>query len=600
MNEKLSYPFDSKTLRRKRISIKRELLLSDSLTEKRIAVLGGSTTHDIIEMLELFLLNYGIRPSFYESEYGQYWQDAVFGQENLKAFGPDIIFIHTSIRNIPVFPDVTSTKEEADRILKEQFEHFTVMWDALSTRFHCPVIQNNFEYPYFRLMGNRDAGDYRGRVNFITRLNLLFYEYAQEHEGLFINDINYQSADYGIEKWSDPFYWYMYKYSLSLDAIPTLAFNVANIIKSIFGKNKKALALDLDNTLWGGVVGDDGADNLELGQETAAGQAYIEFQQYIKELQKQGVLLTVISKNEMETAMEGLHHPQMVLKPDDFVSIKANWEPKSVNLAAAAEELSLLPESFVFVDDNPAEREIIRQQVGGGMSPALNDVEHYISAIDRAGYFETTIFSEDDLKRNDMYKENAQRRRMQNEFADYHDYLLSLDMRAEIRPFEPVYMARIAQLTNKSNQFNLTTRRFTQKEIEEMADDPGYITLYGKLTDRFGDNGVVSVVIGKIADSELDIILWLMSCRVLKRDMEFAMMDELARECRKRNIRIIVGHYLPTAKNKMVQEFYGRQGFTKTEEKEDGSTRWVLDLGNGYVNQNYVIAVNPDRETGHA
>ena len=196
---------------------------------------------------------------------------------------------------------------------------------------------------------------------------------------------------------------------MSREALPTVAFNVANIVKALFGKNKKALALDLDNTLWGGVVGDDGPENLELGTETAVGQSYTEFQQYLKDLSKTGVLLNVISKNEPENAKAGLAHPQMVLKEDDFISVKANWEPKSENLRQMAEELSLLPESFVFVDDNPAEREIVRQQVPGAAVPEIGQVENYVSAVDHGGWFEAVRLSGDDLKRNAMYRENAQK-----------------------------------------------------------------------------------------------------------------------------------------------------------------------------------------------
>ena len=384
----------------------------------------------------------------------------------------------------------------------------------------------------------------------------------------------------------------MYKYSLSLEAIPTLSFNVANIIKSIYGKNKKAIALDLDNTLWGGIVGDDGPEKLEIGQETSMGQAYSEFQDYLLLLKKQGILLNVISKNEPENAKAGLSHPQMKIKTDDLISIKTNWEPKSNNLIQMAQELNLLPESFVFADDNPAEREIIRQQVNGVGIPELDKVEHYITAIDRAGYFETTTFSKDDLKRVQMYKENAQRNELMNTFANYHDYLLSLKMKADIKPFESLYSARIAQLTNKSNQFNLTTKRYTQEEIEKAASAKNTITLYGKLEDRFGDNGIVSITIAELNGEEADIILWLMSCRVLKRNMEQAMMDELVRKSLNSGIKRINGYYYPTAKNAMVKNFYSDMGFLKVEEKEDGCTKWVLDISNGYLNKNDVIEIN--------
>ncbi len=586
------YPFDAKLLLRKRKAIRRELLQKPNLLEKRIAILGGSTTSDIRDMLELFLLGYGIAPRFYESEFGRFYEDAVFPNDELASFAPDILFVHTSNRNITAWPEPADSAADVERLLDAQYARFEQVWENLAAKYRCPIIQNNFEYPFFRLMGNRDATDIHGRVNFISRLNAKFASYAQTHENFFINDINYQSADYGLREWSDPFYWHMYKYSLCMDAIPTLAFNVANIVKSLFGKNKKAFAIDLDNTLWGGIVGDDGVEGIEIGNETSMGQVYAEFQSYLKALQKQGILLNIVSKNEHDNAIAGLNHPQTVLKPDDFIVIKANWEPKSVNLVRMAEELTLLPEAFVFTDDNPAEREIIRQQVPGVAIPELDKVEHYITAIDRAGYFETTSFSADDLKRSEMYKENVRRAELQSSFADYSDYLLSLDMSADIKAFEPVYMARIAQLTNKSNQFNLTTLRCTQEQVEAMAaDKENHITLYGKLIDCFGDNGVVAITAGEIHGDACDIILWLMSCRVLKRDMECAMMDELVRLCREKGVRTLRGHYYPTAKNGMVKNFYGEMGFEKQSEDESGNALWELSL-DGYENKNRVIRVN--------
>ena len=282
----------------------------------------------------------------------------------------------------------------------------------------------------------------------------------------------------------------------------------------------------------------------------------------------------------------------MVLKEGDFISVKANWEPKSENLKQMAQELSLLPESFVFVDDNPAEREIVRQQVPGAAVPEIGQVENYISALDHGGWFEPVKLSGDDLKRNAMYRENAQRAQLQSGFADYGAYLDSLEMTATIRPFESVYMARIAQLTNKSNQFNLTTRRYTQEEIEQTAADSAFITRYGKLEDRFGDNGVVAISIGEVKGDVLELALWLMSCRVLKRDMEFAMMDEMVAAARARGVRLVCGFYYPTAKNGMVREFYKTQGFTKVSEDAQGNAVWELDVSGGYEPKNHHIKID--------
>lgn len=589
--KELEYPFDSSWILKNRKKIRRALLENQQRRiKKRIAILGGSTTNDVTAMLELFLLNNGIEPEFYQSEYNRYWQDAVFGNPELNEFKPELIYIHTTSRNITEYTfDMKLSEADVSSALERQYEHFTHMWQSIEKSFGCPVIQNNFEMPLYRIMGNSDASDFHGRVNFISSLNTKFYEYAQSHRDFYINDINYISACFGLEKWLEPSYWYMYKYAMNLEAIPELAFNIANIIKSVFGKNKKLLALDLDNTLWGGVIGDDGLEGIEIGKENAEAESYDEFQRYVKEHKKLGVILAVCSKNDYENAVMGLEHPESVLSPDDFISIMANWESKDRNIAAIAEELSILPESIVFADDNPAERHIVSEQLGVA-APELTSPESYIRTLDRNGYFEVTSFSEDDLKRNDMYRENIQRERQRQSFENYEDYLLSLDMHAVIEDFRPVFLQRITQLTNKSNQFNLTTKRYTISEMEALSEDNRYIRLYGRLKDRFGDNGIVSVVIGEKRKDTLHIELWLMSCRVLKRDMELAMLDSLVKRCREEGIRYIRGYYFKTQKNAMVKELYGDFGFIKTE--DNGSdTQWLLDTED-YENKNKVIKMD--------
>lgn len=592
--KELEYPFDAEYVSKKKKSLKRQLLEDASKTyiEKKIAILGGETTENIKLMLELFLLNYGIKPSFYESEYNKYYEDGMFPNPELEEFAPDIIYVCTCVRNITDYPVMSDSKETVEAKKAAVLDRFTGLWDSLAGRYHCPIVQNNFEYPFYRLMGNKDASDNHGRVNFVTMLNVGFYDYAQTHENFYICDVNYISASYGLEKWSDPYYWHMYKYGVAVPAIPYLSFEVAKIIKSIYGKNKKAFNLDLDNTLWGGIVGDDGAENLEIGQETSMAQTYSEFQEYIKAHTQFGVMLTVNSKNEEANALSGFARPDSILKRDDFVSFKANWNPKSMNLTETAQEMNILPESFVFVDDNPAERAIIEAQVPGVSIANLEGPEHYINVIDKSGYFEVTALSSDDLKRNAMYQENAKRTQLQASFANYDDYLKSLEMKAEIQGFVPMYMSRIAQLTNKSNQFNLTTKRYSQSDIEAVAEDKNYITLYGKLEDKFGDNGVVSIVIGKKDSDILNMDLWLMSCRVLKRNMEFAMMDELVSQAKAAGIKKIVGYYYPTAKNAMVKEFYGLMGFDKVSEDSDGNSVWEFVIPENYANQQDVISIN--------
>lgn len=589
----LEMPFDAEGILKKKRAIKKQLQENSiSNIPIKVAILGGSTTKEIRNILELFLMNYGITPKFYESEYNQYYEDGMFANPELEAFAPNIIYIHTSYRNIQWLPDITDSPKQVTEKLDMVYERLEGLWEHISETYHCNIIQNNFELPYYRIMGNKEASDYRGTINFVTRLNMRLYDYAQRHKFFYIHDINYESACYGIDKWSDPFYWNMYKYALCVPAIPYTAFGVANIIKAIYGKNKKVFCLDLDNTLWGGIIGDDGVDNIEIGQETSMGQAYAEFQEYIRKHKDIGVLLTVNSKNNEDTARTGFEKRDSVLKMEDFVAFRANWLPKSENLASIAEELNLLQESFVFVDDNPVERENVRQENANIAIPEIDTIERYIATLDKNAYFEVVNLSEDDLRRNEMYQANAKRERDKLSYHSYEDYLLSLEMKGTIRAFETEYVSRIAQLTNKSNQFNLTTRRYSQAEIEEAAQDSMRITLYGRLEDKFGDNGIVSVIIGKKKEKELHIDLWLMSCRVLKRDMEFAMMDELVKRCQEQDIHKVFGYYYPTVKNGMVQDFYELQGFTKVSEDTKGNTIWEYDINDTYVKKNRVINVN--------
>lgn len=591
--KELEYPFDAEYLIQKNKLLKKKLLSDHAgYIEKKVAILGGSTTDLIRKMIELFLLNQGIQPLFYESEYNQFYQDAVFDYEKLIHFGPDIIYIHTTNRNIVNYPQMKDSPERIQDLLQQELKRFEEVWESLRKNITCPIIQNNMEMPYYRLMGNREASDIHGKVNFLSRMNMGFYDYAQRHDNFYICDINYISADYGLANWSDPSSYYLYKYALSVNAIPYLAFNVSNIMKSVFGRNKKGIVLDLDNTLWGGVIGDDGVDHIALGMEDGEGMAYLEFQKYIKEQKDIGIVLSINSKNERENALIGLHHPDSVLAENDFASIQTNWQTKDQNLSKIASELSLLPESLVFVDDNAAERELIHQQFPEVLAPEIKTVQEYIHILDRSGFFEVTFFSEEDLERAEMYQNNGKRARLKEGFSDYGEYLKSLQMEAVIHSFDSVYVGRIAQLTNKTNQFNLTTHRFTQQEIEEIGSDPNYIAFYGKLSDRFGDNGVVSVIIGQIKEQICDINLWIMSCRVLKRDMELLMMDHLVMECKNRGILTLMGHYYPTDKNSMVKNLYETLGFQKVFEDVQGNADWSFQIPKNYTNQNKVIKEN--------
>ena len=588
----LQYPLEINHILRKKKSIKKELLKNENLIEKNISILGGSTTSEIKNILELFLLNSGIKPNFYESEYNQYYEDALFGNEDLDKFNPDIVYIHTTNQNITQLPQPNNSENEIISLLDNELQRYKSIWSSLA-KYDCAIIQNNFDYTIDRSLGNLDCYDIHGKTYFINQLNNEFSKISRGVKNLYINDINYLSSYIGLKNWFDRSLWHQAKYALSLDSIPELAFNISKIISAIFGKTKKCLVLDLDNTCWGGVIGDDGLDGIHIGTETAIAESYTSFQKYAKELKQRGVALAVCSKNDFKNAKEGFDHPDSVLKFDDFTSFKANWNPKNQNILDIAKEINIGIDSLVFIDDNPVERDVVSSQVPSVAVPNVeDDVIHFIDHIDRNGYFEPITLSVDDINRNKYYEGNKKRLTEQATFQSYDEFLVSLDMTAEIKSFSSVYLDRITQLINKTNQFNLTTKRYTAGEIENISTSDEHIKIYGKLTDKYGDNGLIAVSIGSIKKRQCHIDLWLMSCRVLKRDMEFAMLDELVKQCTEKGVSTIVGYYYKSTKNNMVSNLYEKFGFNLLERSDEDSV-WKLDILD-YENKNKFIGVSND------
>jgi FkbH-like protein len=582
--KELKHPIDVATVLRKRRSLKRELLEQPSLLATRIAILGGSTTAEVKSMLEIFLLAHGIQPTFYESEYNRYSEDVIFENPELWEFKPEIVYLHTTWHNVSQFPELLEGDAEVEQRLREEVSRFEAIWEKIQSKLGALVIQNNFDLPSLRPLGNLEGSAVYGRIHFLMRLNAEFANFARTHSRFLIHDIQYLSAQVGLNAWFEPMYWYSFHTALSPTATVALAQSLAAMVKSVYGKSKKCLVLDLDNTLWGGVIGDDGVQGLVLGRDNPMGEAFQSFQRYAKQLQRRGVLLAVCSKNEPETAPLGFTHPDSILKLEDFSAFKANWNPKPDNIRDIAFELNIGLDSFVFVDDNPAERALVAAQLPEVAVPEVgSDVTRYADVLEQERYFEVDKIVREDLSRGSYYTANVQRNVNQGKFRDYGEFLTSLEMTAEIAPFSPVYLERIAQLINKTNQFNLTTRRYTGAEVEAMAKDPQCLTLYGRLTDKFGDNGLVSVLIGRVARETLEIDVWLMSCRVLKREMELAMFDTLIEQCQARGIQKIVGVYIPTKKNPMVAGLYGELGFTSAGDSTGGQQLWQLEVPREYV-----------------
>ena len=451
--------------------------------------------------------------------------------------------------------------------------------EKLHNDFECEIIIDNFELPLFRYLGNYDSSSSLSILRSINSINLMINQDSEKLGYLHICDRSYISSKFGHQQWKDYGLWLSAKYSVSYHGISYLSYLISKIIESIMGNSKKCLVLDLDNTLWGGVIGDDGIDGIILGKESSIGEAYLDFHSYIKKLKNRGIILAVCSKNDLEIAKSGFDHPDSILKVDDFVAFKANWENKAKNIYDISQEINLGLESIVFFDDYTVERDLVRKELDGIVSvPEIgNDVTRYREIIDASELFNITSISNEDKLRNDFYL-NDRKEVALNQFNNYDDYLKSLNMTSEIQSFNQTYSNRITQLINKTNQFNLTTKRTTKAEIDSLINNNSVISLYAKLNDKFGENGLVSVICGAIDKDQVVIDLWLMSCRVFKRTLENSVINEFLK-LQNLKIKYCNCKYIPTPKNKIVSNLYEDIGFSLKSETETLKI-FELDLKN--------------------
>lgn len=592
MNKKITYPFDNLEVLRKYKSYKKDLSNRTDLIDKRIFIASGATTDEIIKILEIFLLNIGIKPIFLQGEYGLFFEDLAFDNSDLKKFSPDMIYIHTSYKNLTYIPDIFDSKNDVNDKLNNEFQKLISIWAFIKNEYNCSIIQNNFELPPTRPLGNLENSHHSGLINFILKLNTNISEYASNNRNFYVNDINYLSAFHGINEWSSQQDWYRSRHSVSLKYVPYLAYNLSNIISAVYGKSKKALVLDLDNTLWGGVIGDDEINGIKVGLDSPVAESFFEFQKYIKELANRGVLLSIASKNDIKNALEGLNKSNGLLNESDFVSIKANWLNKADNIEEIANELNIFTDAMVFIDDNPAEREAIEQFLPEVSVLELTDnISDYINILDKSGFFETVNISNDDIKRNESFKANKERVKFEKTTKNYGEYLLSLEMKAVIQESSNDNLERVSQLINKTNQFNLTTQRYSSSEIDTFIQSNDYIVIHGKLSDKFGEYGITSVMVCKILPNSIEVDTWVMSCRVFKRNLEFAMFDALIKIAKRLKIQEIYGDFIRTEKNSIVSDLYVSLGFKSIEKNTEAYKVSYGINAKDYVKKNNVIEV---------
>lgn len=437
----------------------------------------------------------------------------------------------------------------------------------------CETVPGKIIYYNYPEIGDAVFGSYENKVpsSFIyqvRKINLGLMELAQEFSNLFISDLSEIQAKYGRDFFFDSSVYVSTEMILSIDALPIIASRTLDIICAIEGKFKKCLILDLDNTVWGGVVGDDGWENIQVGHGLGIGKAFTEFQQWIKKLKNRGIIVCVCSKNDEDKAKEPFEkNPEMVLKLDDIAVFVANWDNKADNIRTIQSILNIGFDSMVFLDDNPFERNMVRENVPGVTVPELpEDPGDYVEYLYSLNLFETASYSSADKDRTKQYQVEAKRVSLAKAFTNEADFLKSLNMVSEVKGFDKFNTPRVAQLSQRSNQFNLRTVRYTDADIESLANDPSIIDLSFTLEDKFGDNGLIAVVIMKPLDKKkLFVDTWFMSCRVLKRGMENFTLNTMVEKAKAAGYKKIIGEYLPTPKNKMVEQHYPGLGFKAIE-----------------------------------
>ncbi len=554
----------------------------------RMALVGDTATQFLATALRGEAINRGYDLELFEAEYNQVERQFLDPSSELYTFEADYIVLFQSTHKLCEHHSMLSDSERAS-LADNRLAFLTSICQNPQLTGKKLICMNypEIEDTVFGSYANQVESSFTYQVR---KLNYGLMQLAREYSNLFICDIAGVQNKIGRDRMFASNVYVSTEMVLSIDALPYVASRVIDIVSALRGQFKKCLILDLDNTVWGGVIGDDGLEGIQLGHGLGIGKAFTEFQMWVKKLKQRGVIICVASKNNEETAKEPFEkHPDMVLHLDDIAVFMANWETKVDNIRAIQQILNIGFDSMVFLDDNPFERNMVRENIPGITVPELpEDPGEYLEFLYGENLFETVSYSGTDKDRTKQYQVEAQRVSLQKTFANEADFLKSLNMVSEVSGFTKFNTPRVAQLSQRSNQFNLRTVRYTEADIEAMAADKDVIDLSFTLEDKFGDNGLIAVVIMKRHDDvTLFVDTWFMSCRVLKRGMENFTLNTMVEQAKARGYKRIIGEYLPTPKNKMVEEHYLHLGFISVD---DASTaQYMLDVQNYKPRECYIV-----------
>jgi FkbH-like protein len=544
----------------------------------RLGIISNATSHFMVPALTATAARYGIALECIEANYGQVMQEALAPDSLINRARADAVLVAIDYRGFALgapYGDSAAAEAAAAAAIDE----LRVLRDGLRKNSGASCIFQTLARPVETSFGSLDLalpGTSRYVIDLFNRSLAMNLAGRQD----LLLDVGGLAETVGLSVWHDPNLWNIGKIPFANAFLPIYADLTCRLIAALRGKSRRCLVLDLDNTLWGGVIGDDGLEGIVLGQGDPQGEAHLDVQRTALALRERGIVLAISSKNNDETArLPFQKHPEMLLRENHLAVFQANWNDKATNIKAIAAELALGLESFVFLDDNPAERRLVRDMLPEVAVPELpDDPALYARTLLAAGYFEAITFSPEDQKRADFYQDNARRVALQRATGDLDAYLATLNMTITFQPFDEVGRARIAQLISKSNQFNLTTRRYNEAQVGEIEADPECFTLQVRLVDTFGDNGMISVIICRRDEESWQIDTWLMSCRVLGRRVEQAVLQELVINARSLQISRLIGTYRPTERNRLVEDHYSKLGFAECERTTDGSTVWSLEV----------------------
>ena len=557
------------------LAASRRLDLSGATRKIRLALLSDAATQRFVPILRALFGRHGVDAEIYEGGFDAIELEAYDRNSGLYQFQPQFIVLLPCVQALRA--NFLRPQANASAVLDETLNRMTRVWDAIHSTLPATLIQSNFVLPYERFFGNFDQKVPASFYATVAALNSRIAENARQRGSVLINDVESVASWLGRRQWFEDRFWDSAKYFCSLECLPYAANNLVEIVLASLGRVMKCVVVDLDNTLWGGVIGDDGLDGIQISAH-GDGEAFYRLQLYLRALRQRGIVLAACSKNEMENALLPFEkHPEMVLRREDFAAFLANWNDKAVNIRQIRETLNIGFDSMVFLDDNPFERNLVRELLPGVVVPELpDDPADYVRTISELNLFETTSFSTEDTKRTELYRAEAERREAQAGFSSVEEFLRSLDMRIILGRFDVFHLPRISQLMQRSNQFNLTTRRLSEIECKALMDNARWLPLYAKLADRLSDHGLISVVTAEALPGELAIRDWLMSCRVLGRGVEGFLMNRIVDHARQLGLTRVTAEYIPTAKNAMVKNFFQQFGFTKADEGPNGETRWTL------------------------